>query len=254
MIKLNFAEIFDPLATAGIIVLLTWLIARSTSAIIGRLMSGSKPLAAAQAKRLSWILVWAIGAILAIEQLGVRSDILLLVVGLFGAGVIVGLRVPLENFGAKYFSDIYVPFKVGDSILVSNYSGKVVEINSMCTILLSDKDNQLVSIPNSILVREVVTNSTPQAWKELTIPISIANSIDLATFESEVLKSVNKLKLRLDKRFPPVLATKSRSAQSTDLSLTVMIRSPEERDALANEINKRVAEIIQRMQGAKKSD
>jgi small conductance mechanosensitive channel len=216
-------------------------------------MRGSKPLAAAQAKRVGWILVWAIGAILAIEQLGVRSDILLLVVGLFGAGVIVALRVPLENLGAKYFSDIYVPFKVGDSILVNDYSGKVVEINSMCTILLSDKNNQLVSIPNSLLVRDVVTNSTPQAWKEVAIPIAISSSVDLATFESEVLKSVNKLKFHLDKRFPPVLTTKSGNAQSTDLVLTVMIRSPEDRDAVANEINKRVAEIMQKMQGAKKS-
>ncbi len=239
---------------AGIIILLTWLIARLTSILIGRLTSSSKPLAAAQAKRVGWILVWAIGAILAIEQLGVQSDILLLVVGLFGVGVIVALRVPLENLGAKYFSDIYVPFKVGDSIMVSNYSGKVVEINSLCTILLSEKNDQLLSIPNSILVRDVVTNSTPLAWKEVTIPIAIGNSTDLATFESEVLKSVNKLKLRLDKRFPPVLTTKSRSPQSTDLVLTVMIRSPEERDAIANEINKLVAEIIQKMQGGKKSD
>jgi small conductance mechanosensitive channel len=250
---LNAAEILDPVLSAGIIILLTWLIARLAGVIIGRLMSGSIPLAAAQAKKVVWILIWAIGAILAIEQLGVRSDILLLVVGLFGAGVIVALRVPFENLGAKYFSDIYVPFKVGDSILVDEYSGKVVEINSMCTILLSDKDNQLVSIPNSILVRDVVTNSTPQAWKELAIPISIGNSIDLATFESEVLKSVNKLKLRLDKRFPPLMTTKSGNSQSTELVLTVMIRSPEDRDAVANEINKRVAEIIQKMQGAKKS-
>lgn len=250
---MNFTDILLPLASAGIIILLTWLIARLASIIIGRLMSGSKPLASAQAKRVGWILVWAIGGILAIEQIGVRSDVLLLAVGLFGVGVIVALRVPLENLGAKYFSDIYVPFKVGDSISVNDYSGKVVEVNSICTILLSNKDDQLVSIPNSIIARDVVINSTPLAWKEVGIPIAIGDSIDMATFESEVLKSVNKLRLHLDKRFPPVITTKSRNAQSTELALTVMIRSPEERESITNEINKRVADILRKMQGTKKS-
>ena len=101
MKRLNLTGILVPLASAGIIIILTWLIARLASIIIGRLMSGSKPLASAQAKRVGWILVWAIGAILAIEQIGVRSDILLLVVGLFGVGVIVALRVPLENLGSS---------------------------------------------------------------------------------------------------------------------------------------------------------
>ena len=110
----------------------------------------------------------------------------------------------------------------------------------------------MVSIPNSILVRDVVINSTPLAWKEVLIPIAIGNSVDLATFESEVLKSVNKLRFRLDKRFPPVITTKSRSAQSSELALTVIIRSPEERETIANEINKRVADILHKMQGAKK--
>ncbi len=206
-------QILIPLGYFAVIILATWLVARLASVIIGRAMRETTPLLTAQAKRLGWVAVWLIGAILAIEQLGIRSDILLLVVGLVGTAALVSLRVPLENLGAKYFSDVYVPFKVGDFISIKDHSGKVVEINSMSTILLSD-DNQLVSIPNSILVREVVVNSTPQAWKEVTIPIEIGSNVDLASFESNVLKSCNKLRLHLDKRFPPVLTIKSRNPQS----------------------------------------
>ena len=114
----------------------------------------------------------------------------------------------------------------------------------MSTILLT-ADNQLVSIPNSNLIHELVTNLTPQAWKEVAIPIQISSEIDLAEFESALLKSVNKLKLHLDSRFPPLLTTKTRTAQSTEVTLTVMIRRPEQRDSITTELNKRIAETIE---------
>jgi hypothetical protein len=84
------------------------------------------------------------------------------------------------------------------------------------------------------------------------IPITIGSDIDLAEFESDVLKSVSKLKLHLDKRFPPVLTTKTRSPQSTELTLTVMLRRPEQRDAIVAEVNNRVTEIIESIKRTKK--
>ncbi|MGI0090797.1 MAG: mechanosensitive ion channel domain-containing protein [Nitrososphaerales archaeon] len=236
-----------PVMIFAVIILLTWLVARVVSSIVGRAMHERTPLLAVQAKRVCWFVVWAIGTILAIEQLGIQSNILLLVVALLGAGLVVTFRVPLENLGAKYFSDVYVPFKVGDSIKVKDQSGKVIEINSMSTILLTP-DNQLVSIPNSNFIHEVVANLTPQAWRELTVPIQISSEIDLAEFESALLKSINKLKLHLDSRFPPMLTTKTRTTQSTEVILTVMIRRPEQRDSIATELNKRIAETINAIQ------
>ncbi len=246
----NFQFLY-PLAYFAIILIATYVVASLSGIIISRLMKQSYPLLAAQAKRVGWVIVWLIGIILAIEQLTPNSNILLLVVGLSGAGAIVALRVPLENIGAKYFQDVYIPFKIGDSISVQGHYGKVVEVNSVATILLTD-DDQLISVPNSVFVKEVVVNSTPQAWKEVTIPIAISNGVDLAEFESSVLKSMSKLKIHLDRRFPPVLTMKSRGPQSTELTLTVMIQRPEERDAIVTEINKRVSEIMQTSQQRKR--
>jgi small conductance mechanosensitive channel len=153
------------------------------------------------------------------------------------------LREPLSNYGAKYFTDIYTPFKVGDSIQVHGVSGRVIQINPMTTVLLSET-NQLISVPNTSMMREVVVNTTPMAWKEVTIPVSVGNQIDLAAFESELLKSLSKLRLRLDPRFPPVLTTRGRTAQATDLTLTLMLRRPEDRDPITVEANKRLGEVL----------
>jgi small-conductance mechanosensitive channel len=164
--------------------------------------------------------------------------------------VLIALREPLGHYGARYFANLYTPFKVGDTIEVRGFSGKVIGINAMTTILLSPKD-QLISVPNEMIVREIVVNTSPQAWKEVAIPISLAASVDLAAFESELLKSLSKLRIRLDPQFPPVLTTKSRTPQSAELLLTLMLRRPEDRDSLTREANKRLAELLKTGGGAR---
>jgi small conductance mechanosensitive channel len=239
---------FAPYLPVVVIVVLTVVIAWLGSLLAGRIMRQSTPQMAGTARRLAVVVVALIGGTLALQALGVDPDVLLLVIGLLGVTILVALRDPLSNYGAKYFSDIYTPFKVGDSILVQGVSGKVIEINAMTTVLLSEND-QLISVPNVSMIRDVVVNTSPQAWKEVTIPVSISGNIDLPTFESDLLKTLSKLRARLDPRFPPVLTTKARSSQSTDLVLTLMIRRPEDRDALTVEVNKRLAEVLERTRG-----
>jgi len=235
----------QPYIPAAVIVVLTVLLAWLASLLLGRLLRASTPQMAAAGRRLAIVVVALIGGTLALQALGVNPAIVLVIIALLGATILVALREPLGNYGAKYFSDIYTPFKVGDTIQVQGFSGKVIEINAMTTVLLSDHD-QLVSVPNVAMIRDVVVNTSPQAWKELTVPVSIGGNVDLPSFESDLLKSLSKLRTRLDPRFPPVLTTRARSAQSTDLVLTLMIRRPEDRDALTAEVNKRLTEVLAR--------
>lgn len=239
-----------PFLIAGLTLVVAGVLSIVVGRIIGRLMRQSPPQVAGTARRFGGIVIWVIGATLAIQDVGISADVLLLLIALLGGAALVALREPLGNFGAKYFTDIYTPFKVGDSIRVLGVSGKVIEINAITTLLLAD-NNELVSVPNSALIREVVVNTSPHAWKEVTVPVTVAASIDLPTFESELLKSLGKLRLRLDPRFPPVLATRARSAQATDLTLTLMLRRPEERDLIAAEVNQRVVEVLDRVRGAR---
>jgi len=230
-------------------VALTAIIASVVAYVVGGLMRQSPPVAAIGARRLAAIIVWLVGGSFALQQAGVSPDVVFVVVVLLGVAALIALRYPLENFGGKFFSDVYIPYKVGDSIRVGSASGKVIEQNAMATVLLTP-DDELVSVPNTLLLREPVVNTSPQAWKELTIPITVRTSLDLPAFESALLKSLSKLRSRLDPRFPPVLTTKARGAQGTDLTLTLMIRRAEDRDALLAEASKRIAEVTDAVQGA----
>jgi small-conductance mechanosensitive channel len=235
-----------PYVLAALTLLATWLAALLAGWFVGRLMRRSPPQVAGAARRFAAVVIWVIGATLAVQDLGISPDVLLLIIALLGGAALVALREPLGNFGAKYFTDIYTAFKVGDSIRVAGIAGKVIEINAMTTVLLAE-NNELISVPNSMLIREVVVNTSPQAWKEVTVPITLNANVDLPAFESDMLRSLAKLRFRLDQRFPPVLTTKARSAQSTELLLTLMLRRPEERDMITAEVNKRVLEVIERV-------
>ena len=251
---IEFSTVWAYLASLvpfAVIVALTVILAWLVSLLVVRLMRPSTPQMASAARRLTAVVIGLIGGTLALQALGVSPDILLLVIALLGVTILVALREPLNNYGAKYFSDIYTPFKVGDTIRVQDVSGKVIEINAMTTVLLSDNE-QLVSVPNVSMIRDIVVNTSPQAWKEVTIPVSISGNIDLPTFESDLLKTLSKLRMRLDPRFPPVLTTKARSPQSTDLVLTLMLRRPEDRDAITVEVNKRLTEVLDRVRGVRR--
>jgi small-conductance mechanosensitive channel len=240
-----------PYLPAGVIVVATVVIAWLASLLVGRLFGRTTPRMAWVGRRLAVVVVALIGGTLALQALGVNTDVLLVVVALLGVAILVALREPLENYGAKYFSDVYTPFKVGDTIRIKGYAGKVIEINAMTTVLLSEHD-QLVSVPNAALIRDVVVNTSPQAWKEVIVPVTLSPSVDLPTFESDLLKSLAKLRTRLDPRFPPVVTTQTRTAQTTDLTLTLMLRRPEDRDAITAEANKRIAEVLERGRGARR--
>jgi small conductance mechanosensitive channel len=240
---LSIPQALGPYIEAGITILGTWVVAFLLRGLIGGLMRRSNPQVRSAARWLAAILVWVVGLTLALQELGIFPDALLLIIGLLGVAALLALREPLENFSAKYFTDIYTPYKVGDTIQVRGVSGKVLEINAISTVLLSE-ENQLISVPNTAFLEEVVINTSPQAWKELSVPVRVDANVDLAEFESTLLKSLAKLKLRLDPRFPPMLSTKAHSPQGTDLTLTLMLRRPEERDAIVVEVNTRIAEAL----------
>jgi small conductance mechanosensitive channel len=247
----DWASVAYTLLQVGIIIAITAAVALLASWAIGRALSRSSPQVITGARRTGVAVVALAGTVLLVQQLGVSPDILLLIVLLAGAGALVATRVPLENLAGKYFADVYVPFKLGDRVEISGQTGQVIEVNSMCTVLLTD-DHQIASIPNARFMREVLVNTTPQAWKELLVPVTVGPGVDLPALESEVLKSLSKIRLRLDPRFPPVLTTRSQNSTSSDLVLRVMIRRPEDRDAILAEVNQRVSAALDKVQAVRR--
>jgi len=239
---MNLPDVLLKLSFFVFTLLITALLSRILSLLIGDLFREWTPSLRTSLQRLASVAVWTVGLIFAIGLLGLKTDLLLLLVGLMGVAVILALREVLENVGAKYFSDLYVPFKVGDIIRVGGQSGKVIEINPVTTVLLT-KEEHLISIPNSVFMREKVINLTPHVWKEILIPVTISSSLSLPEFESEVLKACGRFRRYLDERFPPLLTVKGREEKYVNLILTLMVRDPSKKEEIVRELNRKISEI-----------
>jgi len=184
------------IAIFGSILVMTFIASRIFGLIIRGVFKTWMPMMRAHFQRVVSVTIWVIGLMFAFQQLGLRVDFLLLVLGLIGVGALIAVKDTLENIGAKYFSDVYVPFKVGDIIKVAGSTGKVIEINPITTVLLTENE-ELVSIPNSLFLKEKTENLTPHVWKEILVPITIGSNINLPEFESEILKTCNNPTLTL---------------------------------------------------------
>lgn len=226
------------------ILLLTWIFVKVIDTIIRRVLISLPHLILMRVRKTASAVIWFVGVLLAIEQLGLRIEILLILITLAGISLVIALRDVLSNIAGRYFSDIYVPYKLGDRISVEGYTGSVIEINPLVTVILTD-DGKIVSIPNSYFLTNIVINETREAWREIVVPVLIEKDLDLAEAESEILKRINKLKARLDERFPPTVMVKRSGDEGSELAVIVRIREPMDKEALTNEINKRIVEAIE---------
>ena len=244
---LPFESIY-PIIYVAVTLALTYLATKIVTLFIRGIFRSGIPIIAVHVEKVVIVAIWVIGVLIAVQTVGVRIDLILLLFAIAGFAAIIAFRDVMQNMAARYFSELYVPFKLGDEITVLNYAGKVIGINPTCTILLTKEEN-IISVPNQIFMREPIINLTQAAWKEIIVPIIVPASIDLAEFEESVLKACNKLKMYWDENFPPLLTTKRRDEKELHLELRLMVNAPEKKEIAASEINRRIFEIQQKLRG-----
>ncbi|VVB87399.1 Mechanosensitive ion channel [uncultured archaeon] len=130
-----------------IIVISTAIIATISKVLVEKAMKSSSPYLVARMKQYVFILIWAVGLILGISQIGISTDILILLVGLAGIGFIVSALYGLQNFVSRSFLNLQMQYRVGDVISIKNFSGKVIKITDLNTFLLY-KYGKLIVFPN----------------------------------------------------------------------------------------------------------
>ncbi len=232
---MDITSLLVRLAVVAGILLATFIIARLLSTLIRKGLKPIPPLVADQVARGLSIFVWLMGVLLAINQLGLNLDILLLLIGLAGIASIIASRDILTNFVSRYFLGIYIPVKTGDDVQVAGFKGKVVEINQVTTLLLDD-EGSIVTVPNSVFIREICVNKTSLAPHRVSVPVAIPSKVSLPKAEAELLKLAYKYKTHLDQRFPPVFTIRNRGSSFVEAEIDLILARPELRETLAAEL------------------
>ena len=112
--------------------------------------------------------------------------------GLFSVALGFALKSPLENMISGVITILVAPFRIGDEIEVSGYTGRVETINIHDTILHTF-DGKKVAIPNAEVYLNAIVNQTAYSRRRYDVLVGIHYNDDLpkaVEVAREVLDSV----------------------------------------------------------------
>ncbi|WP_425666567.1 mechanosensitive ion channel family protein [Vibrio tubiashii] len=127
--------------------------------------------------------VWVIGILVGLSQIGLNLAPVLTGFGI--AGVIIGfaLQDTLSNFAAGMMLLIYKPFDVGDFVFAGGVDGKVSHM-SLVNTTIKTFDNQIIIIPNGKIWGDVIKNVTHERVRRVDMVFGIGYSDDLLKAEN----------------------------------------------------------------------
>jgi small conductance mechanosensitive channel len=137
---------------------------------------------------LSSKIVFALGLLIALSQLGFELGPLLAGFGI--AGVIIGfaLQDTLSNFASGMMILIYRPFDVGDLINAANVTGRVSHM-SLVSTTIKTLDNQRLIVPNNKIWGDTINNITAEHQRRVDMTFGISYSDNVEHAET-ILKNI----------------------------------------------------------------
>lgn len=181
-------------------------------------------------------------AVIVLGQLGVNTTGLL--AGLSIAGIAVGFaaRDSLENFISGITILIDEPFKVGDNIEIGDQFGEVDEITLRSTRVRTVR-NEIVIVPNTQMITDVLINHTKRNTIRVDIPFGIAYDERPAEARAVLLPLVEDDDRILQKPSPSVVVTELADS-SVNMTLRFYLRNPKEEVPVRWEYTEKVREAL----------
>jgi len=191
-------------------------------------------------------LIWAAGAMLALNTLGINATSLAAFGAALGVGLGFGLQDIVKNFVAGLIVLLERPVAVGDRIEIDNKAGDVVEIRTRSTVIRTNDEVYLI-VPNSKFITDTVTNWSFRSHRiRLHVPIGVATNSNARTVEEALLASA----LRVEGILPepgPTVYFKGFGAYTLDFELLCWTKQMLSRPrALVSEVNHAMWEELTR--------
>ena len=127
-------------------------------------------------------------ALAAVQQLGVEATSFFAILGAAGLAIGLALKDSLSNFSSGVMLVFFKPFKVGDYVDAGGVSGTVDSISIFNTILKTP-DNRLVTVPNSQIYADAITNYSAMATRRIDLVFGVSYDDDVVRAK-EIMRSV----------------------------------------------------------------
>jgi small conductance mechanosensitive channel len=129
--------------------------------------------------RVARVLVVALFAIMALQNLGVELLPLIAGLGVAGAGVALATQGVLSNMVAGLTIIFTKPYRVGEYIAIAGVEGQVEAITLFSTAL-THPDRSLIIVPNRKVVGEILHNYGRIRQSEIRVGVAYESNLSLA--------------------------------------------------------------------------
>ena len=166
---------------ALVILLIGWFVAKWAAGIVLKLCERAR-LDVTLSKFFADIvkaLVLIFVVIIALGKFGITIAPFIAALGAVAFGGTLALQGPLSNYGAGLTIILTRPFVVSDTIRIQGVTGIVEEVKLAYTTL-STEDGEMITIPNKLIVGEILTNSQANLIVEADIGVAYDSDVDKA--------------------------------------------------------------------------
>jgi small conductance mechanosensitive channel len=192
----------------------------------------------------SWV-IWTVGIIIALSEIGVETTVLMLIFGLGIFGLVIGARDVLSSWIAGQVILAYKPFKLGDWIRVEHFYGRVVRIEDISTTIVTPTIETII-LPNSMITRNATVNRTNPEGVRVSVPVEVRSEKDLHALMESMLRVGHELRGELVLDSSPEVRVTSVTDQSTSLELILHVANPGKDEMLRSEAMKMIRREIDR--------
>ena len=165
---------------ALILLLIGLKLARMLATWIGGKLNKSKieSTAALFLGRIILVVLQVVLLLAVVQVLGVPMTSMFAVLGAAGLAIGLALKDSLSNIASGVMLVTLRPFHVDDLVTINGVTGKV-EMVSIFQTRLRGADNQVITLPNSLITNDSIINLTPDTMRRIELVIGIGYSDDI---------------------------------------------------------------------------
>ncbi len=172
----SFVKIVDDAYRILIVLDITWVFARLFTGLL-QVYWGKRPDGQANkmmpiTKRAILVVVWIIGLVMALSNIGVNISALLGTLGIGGIAFALAAQDTVKNVFGAFTILTDKPFSIGDTIRINDFEGTIVDVGVRSTKMM-DYDKRIITFPNYKITDANIINISSEPMRRVVLNIGL---------------------------------------------------------------------------------
>jgi len=193
----SFVKVVDNAYSILIVLDITWFFGRLFSSLLqvywGKQSNGQANKMMPIIKRTILVIVWLIGIVMALSNVGVNISALLGTLGIGGIAFALAAQDTVKNVFGTFTILTDKPFSIGDTIRMDSYEGTVVDVGVRSTKIMN-YDKRIITFPNYKITDTSIVNISSEPMRRVVLNLGLTYDTTSEKMKEalELLKSIPK--------------------------------------------------------------